>query len=453
MSHRHANPAILAALCMSISATGVAKAEAPFAEVGKQVPITVLINASPWYKGFEKAVELYEDQTGNVVNLEVTPFDGMLEKARSAVRNGGTSPLDLVNMNGLSAVEFYEGGFLTPFTDIDPDFKWPKEAYTYGDSNCWDAGKRYPDCSTGKVMGFSPNGNVQLYYYRSDVFKEKGLKPPATFDEVLADCKLLHNPPAAYGYLQRGEKGNGIFYDWMAYMLSYGAKAEADPAHGDYTVTINSPQAKLALDKFIEISRNCGPANYASLGQGDVIQLMQTGKGMQGHAVVAAFPNFDDPRKSAVTGQIDAAVLPKANAEAEPGIAIGNLILGVPANASEAGRKGAVAFAKWFLTYEAQYAYAEAGGIPVRSDVLSSDLRNRPEFRWMPAYQDSLKYGRQVFFYAEGTTISNNVGLRINQALVGEMSSAAALNQIARDMKALFEKNGRKTGMLPPLPE
>jgi multiple sugar transport system substrate-binding protein len=174
---------------------------------------------------------------------------------------------------------------------------------------------------------------------------------------------------------------------------------------------------------------------------------------MQGHAVVAAFPNFDDPRKSAVTGQIDAAVLPKANAEAEPGIAIGNLILGVPANASEAGRKGAVAFAKWFLTYEAQYAYAEAGGIPVRSDVLSSDLRNRPEFRWMPAYQDSLKYGRQVFFYAEGTTISNNVGLRINQALVGEMSSAAALNQIARDMKALFEKNGRKTGMLPPLPE
>ena len=97
MSHRHAKHAILAVLCLSMSATSAAKAEAPFVDVDKQAPITVLINASPWYKGFEKVVELYDDQTGNVVNLEVTPFDGMLEKARSAVRNGGTSPLDLAS--------------------------------------------------------------------------------------------------------------------------------------------------------------------------------------------------------------------------------------------------------------------------------------------------------------------------------------------------------------------
>ena len=42
-----------------------------FADVGSQPPITILINSSPWYAGFEKAVELYEKQTGNKVKLDV----------------------------------------------------------------------------------------------------------------------------------------------------------------------------------------------------------------------------------------------------------------------------------------------------------------------------------------------------------------------------------------------
>ena len=57
-----------------------------FADVGKQPPITILITSSPWYPAFEKVVELYEQQTGNQIKLDMTPFGGMLEKARNAVR-------------------------------------------------------------------------------------------------------------------------------------------------------------------------------------------------------------------------------------------------------------------------------------------------------------------------------------------------------------------------------
>ncbi|MEP7456151.1 extracellular solute-binding protein [Phyllobacterium sp. SB3] len=430
-----------------------ASAQESFLDVGEQEPITILINASPWYKGFESVVALYEEQTGNKVELEVTPFDGMLEKTRSAVRGSGASPYDLVNINGSSTVEFYQGGFLQPLNEIDPEFKVPSEVYAYGDSGCWDDARKFRTCASGKLMGFSPNGNVQLYYYRADVFQEKGLKVPATFDDVLANCKVLQDPPQTYGYLQRGEKGDGIYYDWMAYLLGYGGRIEADAANGDYTVTINSPEAKAALDKYIEVAKACGPENYASLGQGDLIQLMQTGKGQQAHAVVAAFPNFDNPQKSAVVGKINAAVLPKANAEARPGVAIGNWVLSVPGNASDSGKKGALAFSKWFLTYKAQYAYAEAGGIPVREDVFSSDLKDRPEFRWMPAYQEEIKYGQQMLGYAEGPAVNQVLGLRLNQALIGELSSAAALNRAAKDIEALFGKSGRKTGSLPPLAE
>ncbi|MBV1708079.1 MAG: extracellular solute-binding protein [Hyphomicrobiales bacterium] len=424
-----------------------------FLNVGKQQPITVLINASPWYNGFQAVARLYEKQTGNKVNLEVTPFPGMLEKVRNAVRSGGTSPLDLVNINSSNVVEFYAGGFLEPLTDIDPTFKLPKQVLGFVDAGCWDAKKQFRTCASGKLMGYAPNGNVELFYYRKDVFDKMGLKVPKTFDEVIANCKKLQNPPKSYGYIVRGEKGDSISYDMYAFLLAYGAKDVADAANGDFTVTINSPQAKQALDKFLAVEKACGPANAGSLGQGDLIQLIQTGKAMQAQAVVAAFPSFDQPQKSAVVGQVDAAPLPAAKAGGKPGVAIGSWVSAIPKNASEAGKKGAIAFSKWFLTYKAQYAYAKAGGIPVRSDVFESDLKSKPQFRWMQAYLDEMPYGRQMLGYTEGPAVTQILGLRFNQALIGELSAAAALNKAAKDMYALFKKDGRKTGMLPPLAE
>jgi multiple sugar transport system substrate-binding protein len=129
-----------AAIAAAVSATG-ASAQS-FLDVGKQPPITILINSSPWYGGFEKVVQLYEKQTGNRVKLDVTPFGGMLEKARNAVR-GQESPYDILNLDTQWTIEFYEGGFLTPLTEIDPTFQLPKEVFTYDDSGYWNAQKRW----------------------------------------------------------------------------------------------------------------------------------------------------------------------------------------------------------------------------------------------------------------------------------------------------------------------
>jgi multiple sugar transport system substrate-binding protein len=48
--------------------------------------ITILINDSPWFAGFEVLVNKCVEETGNEVELNVTPFAGMLEKSRNAVQ-------------------------------------------------------------------------------------------------------------------------------------------------------------------------------------------------------------------------------------------------------------------------------------------------------------------------------------------------------------------------------
>jgi multiple sugar transport system substrate-binding protein len=90
--------------------------------VGKQPPITIEINSSPWYASFEAIVDLYEKETGSKVTLDVTPYPGMLQKGRDAVR-GSESTYDLINIDTPWTIEFYEGGFLRPLSEIQSGFR------------------------------------------------------------------------------------------------------------------------------------------------------------------------------------------------------------------------------------------------------------------------------------------------------------------------------------------
>ena len=235
-------------------------------------------------------------------------------------------------------------------------------------------------------------------------------------------------------------------------MQGKGATVVKDAESGDYTVTINSPQAKAALDLFIEVAKRCGPPNAGALGQGDVIQLLATGKAAQAMVVSAAWSNFDDPAKSVVVGKIMAVPVPAPVGGKAPAV-LGNWNMAVPKNIADAQKKAALAFSRWFLTAGAQRAYAEAGAIPVRSDTYQSDLASTPKYRWMPAYLEMQKYASQELGYAEGAQVEQILGLRLNQALIGEMSSAKALNAAGREIEEVFRKSGRRTGALSALPE
>lgn len=437
MTLRHA---VLAAILGTLLTVRPAAAQESFLDVGQQEPITVLINASPWYGGFEAIVDLYAAQTGNEVNVDVTPYNGVLEKARNAVRSP-ESPYDILNLDSGWTIEFYGSDVLRPLASIVDGYKLPDEVFTCGDSYFWNKEKGFRTREGGVLMAVPPNCNVHVLAYRSDLVQ----KPPATYDELLSQCKAVQKRPTLYGFATRGERGNGIHYDFMPFLLGYGGRIVADPANGDYKVTVNSPEALAALGRFIEVAKTCAPDNVAAMGQGDVIQLMAAGSAAMVQTVIAAWANYTDPNKSAVVDTVAAAPVPAG--PAGRGDAIGNWHFAVPRNIPDERAQAAMAFMRWFLTKEAQMAYAEAGGIPVRRDVMQA-LQGQPKYAWMAAYQTTLEGGSQPLGYLEGAAVEQVMGLRLNQALIGTMSPAAALNAAAKDIEAIFAKGGRRTGRL-----
>lgn len=126
--------------------------------------LDILINQSPWLNGFIAMVEAYEEETGNTINLDVTPFGGMLEKTRNSVR-GDEGRYDIVALNAAGMAEFYAGGFLTPLTDIDPAFELDESVLTFGGSTDWDTDSN-GFSGDAPVIGVPINGNVQVLYYR-----------------------------------------------------------------------------------------------------------------------------------------------------------------------------------------------------------------------------------------------------------------------------------------------
>jgi multiple sugar transport system substrate-binding protein len=418
------------------------------AQGARAVPFTIVINNSPWFDGFRRSVEAYEAATGNKVNLDVNPFGGSLEKQRASVR-ARDGLFDLLIMNGLYYQEMYHGGFLTPINEIDPNFKLDPQMLRYDNTVYWNDQTKTHD-PAAKLMSVPVNGNIPLLLYRADLYQQHGLKVPETWDELLANAKKLHNPPRTYGIVQRGARGNpnDISYDWWPYLYSHNGSLFRDEPKGDYTITINSPQAKAALDFYIRMAKEAGHPQTGGLAQAQIIQNLVTGRAAHALLVIAAWAQMDDPTKSAVVGKINAAPVPRA-ADGKPSPVLGHWLGGIPRNVPRERQQAALKFLEWFQTRDAQVKYLAGGAPPVRQDVLADqELWKDPKNRWMKAMADSSPHVKLMWSVPEGSQIGDVLELRLNQAVIGEMSSAQALNAIADETHTIMQRAGYKTGKI-----
>ncbi len=72
-------------------------------------------------------------------------------------------------------------------------------------------------------MGLPIIGTVHLFYSRGDLYQQKGLKPPETWDDVIASARVLTDKSKGfYGYCNRGQRGFiSLSWDFHGFLSGY----------------------------------------------------------------------------------------------------------------------------------------------------------------------------------------------------------------------------------------
>ena len=189
--------------------------------------LTMLINQSPWFDGFAKTLAMYEEETGASIELDVNPYPAMSEKIRNSIR-APEGIYDIVITSTEFMSTYSDSGEFRNINDIDPNYKLDEGICSYQNTSYWNYDTQSYDAVNGEFIGIPVNGNVQVLYYRRDLYEEKGLTPQKTWDDLIANAAVFHNPPSMYGMIQRMERSS-VTYNFGPYMFSHGGAVYKDP--------------------------------------------------------------------------------------------------------------------------------------------------------------------------------------------------------------------------------
>lgn len=399
--------------------------------------VTMAINESPWLSAYEALAAHYQAQTGVEIVLRAFPPDNLQTKQLNAVQNS-SAEFDIYTMFGTWYGSFFDAGFIESFNSIDSSFSLDEEVITYANLIKWDADSGYysPD---GDVYAVPANGNFQILYYRKDIYADLGLSVPKTYSDVIANGKaIMQADPDMYGYAIRGQKGsNGATVSFLPLLRGSGGDILTDPPK-DWSVAFDSSTSQEAMNLYLDLA-SLGPEQPESVGQAELISLMQAGKLAQATMVSAAASNLQDPSKSTVVDKIGYAVVPGPDS-GNPAPTALPALAGIPAHIDDDQKKLAYDFLTWTVSNEGQTKFAEEGGTPARKDLLASDLAD--EHAEYQAILDSAPIATQDVAYPFAPELLEVTERRINEIVAGISTPQEGLDKAAAEIEAVLSDAG-----------
>jgi multiple sugar transport system substrate-binding protein len=419
----------LVAILATLLPTSVANAEV--------TKITIQTNQSPWVEAYKKLILDYTKETGVQVDVRVLPYPEM-RPALVADIQASNRTYDVYQYDELFAHEFAANKWVKPLKQVDPNFKIDSNIGSYGNFMYWNAAKKFSD-PNGDVMSMPLNGNTNVFLYRKDIYEKLNLKVPTTWDEVLDNAaKIKAANLVKYPYIMRTQaaaSGSSVTYDYTHILASYGGKYFNKEGE-DWNPVIKSKEGIAAATTMRNLVKY-GPTATNTIGQAQVIATMLAGDAAQGHTVFAAANQMNNPALSKVAGKIGFAVMPKGCATCNPGIVSGTFALSVPTGLTAEREQAALKYITWILSKKAQIKFAEYGGIPTRTDVISEANLTAVQRDYLDVYQKGMNYVTSNVRYLFSAPMLSATETRLAAIAAGSISPSAGIRALEADLKKI----------------
>jgi len=279
--------ALAIALALALLTVG-----APAAAQGKSITLSMLAG----YKEdvLRASLPEFEKRTGIKVVVDSAPFGDLYKKQLLSLSTGGR--YDVLFMDEPWIAPLSE--FLLPLNERMKTLELKDFVPTTVAAGAFQ----------GTQYAVPVDPNVQLLVYRKDLFDQKGLKPPATWDELLATAKAFHDPAKQqYGIAITASSDVQTGLYMLLTMWSYGAELVDSRGRGG----LDTEAGRKGGEVFLELLKYA-PPNVKSYNFADVNKAIQLGQAVMAIQWASGAKPMEDKTRSSVAGKLGYALVPKA---------------------------------------------------------------------------------------------------------------------------------------------
>jgi multiple sugar transport system substrate-binding protein len=409
-------------------------ANRPFA--GKT--LNVFMFDHPYPRALKQMLPQFTDLTGITVEIDTPSFIVYNQRADLELSTG-SGAFDVMTMTFIFSGKWIGAGWaakLNEFVAKDRGL----------DAADFLAGAMAPMKVGNDILALPFVAESTLMVYRTDVLKQAGVRPPETFDELLAVAPKLQSAETK-AYMGRGL--GGVHWIWPNYLFAYGGRFFADPPK-DMTPLLASPESVKAAEAYGKLCREYSVPGVASYAEPQSSSGMSEGRAAIYVDALAWVGLAGDPGKSKVHDRVAYALPPGGPAGRFPQIAVHGMQ--IPAGAKQ--KEVSWEFIRWALSKEVMSRIAETTAYPAvtRASVLDSP-KYKQKYNWGGSDIGAL-HGQVLKLAGSGymayrtvpefPPIGDRVTIGVTEVMTGQKSAEHAMRDTNRDVEAILTKAGHK---------
>lgn len=380
-------------------------------DVGKDVSGTVriLMENVPDTDVVKAMVPEFNKDYPNVkVDIETLTYDQMRDKLVSSFQSSSPT-YDLIIVDNPWMVDFAKANFLQPLDsriDSTPDYD--------------DADFFKPLTDITEVDGVKygvPFYNYALgYLYNADDLAAAKLPVPTNLDELVSTSKALKVGDRA-GIAMQPQRGYKIFEEWGNWLFAAGGSIYGP----DGKPTLNTPQAKQALNAYVDTYKTAAPPNSLNWAFDEAFRSVSSDQAASMISYNWNLPALNAPGSGPSAGKYKLAEIPGGKQ------VLGSWSWSIPANSGAAD--AAWAFTSWLTSKAHDVQRTEKGGAAIRQSTLQDPaVLNGPlGADYYKTVEKMLGNAAPLSQGPSGEEMIQAVGTELNEAVAGTKSVDDAL--------------------------
>lgn len=219
--------------------------------------ITVLAETQPWTNNIQPLTSQFEALTGIHVNWEIYTEEQRRQLAVVQLQSGRPSFDVFMNLKSFSGPEYAQAGW---FENLKPMvYNKSLTAPNYNPSDFL-SGPWNSQIINGNLDGIPTNVEGPVLFYRTDIFKQYHISPPATLSDVIKDAQLIEQRSnhQIVGITSRGLPA-AVAYTFGTFLHNYGGHWIVNGKSG-----VDTSAGVSALTAYTSMLKTAGPPGVVS---------------------------------------------------------------------------------------------------------------------------------------------------------------------------------------------